>query len=368
LRERVERLKNVTFQKDLGSYYDKSMRVQKLASQISQTLEDAGVKVRAGIVHKAALLAKTDLTTELVKEFTELQGIVGGLYAKAQGLDPAIGDAIYDQYKPESMEDAVPRTLEGAVLSIADKADSIIGMFYLGLHPSGSKDPFALRRQANGILRIIAGHKLPITFSDLERSAVLGYNGTPLEARFAGHLVGGEGDLARFFRERVEFYLRDVRGFAYDTVRAVIAAGSDDVVDAVARAEALTKIRGNPDFEAITAAFIRIKGILGQAREKRFHVRSAFQYEHNDPDEQKQLAVNAESTKNLFERFRAERDYLGALIQLSALRPRVDEFFDRVMVMVPEDEIRSNRLALFQKLMDDFSSIADFSEIVTEKK
>ena len=128
LRERVPDLKKVTFQKDLGSYYDKTMRVQKLASLISQSLEDAGVKVRPGIVHKAALLAKTDLTTELVKEFTELQGIVGGLYARAQQLDPnlnddnrnAIATTIYEQYKPQSMEDRIPRTFEGAVLSIAD--------------------------------------------------------------------------------------------------------------------------------------------------------------------------------------------------------------------------------------------------------
>ena len=174
LRERTTWLKHVTFQKDLGSYYDKTKRVQEFCRRLSATLKNSGVlgmdKVRSGIIHKAAYLAKTDLTTELVKEFTELQGIVGGLYARAQVLDPdmksdareAIAVAIYDQYKPESMEDSVPRSVEGAVLSIADKADTIIGMFYLGLHPSGSKDPFALRRQANGIIRIIAEHKLPI--------------------------------------------------------------------------------------------------------------------------------------------------------------------------------------------------------------
>jgi glycyl-tRNA synthetase beta chain len=157
LRDRVNMLKAVTFQKDLGSYYDKTMRVQKLSSLICEVLRDAGTMVRPGVAFKAALLAKTDLTTELVKEFTELQGIVGGLYAKVQELDPilpkataeAIGDAIYDQYKPESMDDDVPHTLEGAVLAIADKADSIAGMFALGLQPTGSKDPFALRGQWN---------------------------------------------------------------------------------------------------------------------------------------------------------------------------------------------------------------------------
>src|SRR5437016_4343292 len=137
-------LKQVTFQRDLGSYYDKTMRVQRLASWLCEVLRQAGVTVRPGVVHKAACLAKADLTTELVKEFTELQGIVGGLYARVQQLDPdlpeatrfAIADAIYDHYKPQSMEDSVPRTIEGALLSIADKTDNITGMFALGLQPT----------------------------------------------------------------------------------------------------------------------------------------------------------------------------------------------------------------------------------------
>ena len=149
LRERATWLKNVTFQKDLGSYYDKVLRVQRVCSWLCEKVRQGGIAVRPGVVHKAALLAKTDLTTELVKEFTELQGIVGGLYARVQELDPdlkadareAVAIAIYDHYKPESMEDSVPRTVEGAVLSIADKADSIAGMFALGLQPTGSKDP-----------------------------------------------------------------------------------------------------------------------------------------------------------------------------------------------------------------------------------
>ncbi len=189
LRQRVEMLKAVTFQKDLGSYFDKTMRVQKLGSLISEAIRNAGMPVRSGVVFKAALLAKTDLTTELVKEFTELQGIVGGLYAKVQQLDPilpaataeAIGDAIYDQYKPESMDDRVPRSVEGAVLAIADKADSIAGMFALGLQPTGSKDPFALRRAANGIVKIIAEHKLPLPISKLFSDARAEYAGSEAE-------------------------------------------------------------------------------------------------------------------------------------------------------------------------------------------
>src|SRR5579864_1132214 len=154
---RVEMLKAVTFQKDLGSYFEKSERTYTLASQIVGWVTGSGVPLNQPAILQAARLAKTDLTTELVKEFTELQGVVGGLYAKEQGHSQAVADAVYDHYKPESMEDDVPRTLEGAVLSLADKADSIAGMFALGLIPSGSKDPFALRRQANGIIKTIVG-------------------------------------------------------------------------------------------------------------------------------------------------------------------------------------------------------------------
>src|SRR5258708_16266671 len=147
--------------------------MQRLCSWLSEIIKQSGMAVRPGVIHKAACLAKSDLTTELVKEFTELQGIVGGLYARVQELDPtlpeptrlAIADAIYDHYKPESTEDAVPRSLEGAVLSVGDKADTIAGMFSLGLVPSGSKDPFALRRQANAIVKVIAEKKMPFLLS-----------------------------------------------------------------------------------------------------------------------------------------------------------------------------------------------------------
>src|SRR5438477_5657958 len=176
--------------------------------------------VRPGVVHKAACLSKADLTTELVKEFTELQGIVGGLYARIQQLDPdlpeatrlAIADAIYDHYKPESMEDSVPRTTEGAVLSIADKADSIAGMFALGLQPTGSKDPFALRRQANGIVKTIAEHKLPLNLSQLFEYAREAYRGSAAVKKFSASVDYADA-LRSFFRERLEFYLRDVLGF-----------------------------------------------------------------------------------------------------------------------------------------------------------
>src|SRR5579863_5004241 len=274
LRERTAWLKNVTFQKDLGTYYEKTKRVQRLSSWLCEIIRHSGMPIRPGIVHKAASLAKTDLTTELVKEFTELQGIVGGLYASVQELDSgmpdatrqAIAQAVYDQYKPESMEDSVPRSIEGAILSIADKADSIAGMFALGLQPTGSKDPFALRRQANGIVKTIAEKKLPLSLSQLFADAREVYRGSAAEGKFANDLDYA-GALRTFFRERLEFHLRDALGFKYDVVNAVLAAGSDDVVDAVARAEAVTRVRPSADFESISIAFKRIKNILRQASE-----------------------------------------------------------------------------------------------------
>lgn len=375
LRDRVSMLKHVTFQKDLGSYFDKAQRTQRLASWISESIRQRGVPIRPGVVHKAACLAKTDLTTELVKEFTELQGVVGGLYARVQQLDEglpeatrfAIADAIYDQYKPESMEDSVPRTIEGAVLSIADKADSIAGMFALGMIPSGSKDPFALRRQANGIVKIIAEHKLPVRLSHLFRDARTAYRGTQAEGKFSAQVDFGSA-IRDFFRERVEFYLRDALRFAYDVVNAVLAADADDIVDAVARAEAVAKVRPSADFESISVAFKRAKNILRQAREAGKQPAAAVEASLLTEESEKNLASLIPEAATKVEKLRGERNYEPALIEISKLRPAVDKFFDKVMVMVEDESIRANRLALLQALVNEFSTIADFSEIVTEGK
>ena len=375
LRERTVWLKNVTFQKDLGSYYEKTKRVQRLCSWLCETLRQRGVQVRPGIVHKAASLAKTDLTTELVKEFTELQGIVGGLYASVQELDTgmpdatrqAIAQAIYDQYKPESMDDSVPRSVEGAVLSIADKADSIAGMFALGLQPTGSKDPFALRRQANGIVKTIAEKKLTFRLAELFADAREVYRGSPAERKFSGE-IDYAGALRAFFRERLEFYLRDVLGFKYDVVNAVLAAGSDDAVDAITRAEAVTKVRPSADFESISVAFKRIKNILRQAAETGKQVAPAIDANAFQEAAEKELAAQIPRAVETVDAFRAQGDYEHALIEISKLRPAVDRFFDKVMVMVDDERVRANRLALLQSLLKEFSTIADFSEIVTEGK
>jgi glycyl-tRNA synthetase beta chain len=374
LRDRIELLKNVTFQKDLGSYYEKTIRVQRLASWLAEIVKQAGTPIRPGVLHKAALLAKADLTTELVKEFTELQGIVGGLYAQVQPLDEdlrpevqaEVAKAIYDHYKPESMEDDVPRTIESAVLSIADKSDSIAGMFALGLIPSGSKDPFALRRQANGIVKTIAEYKLPFRLSEIMNDARVRYRFSAAEKKFSN--PDYTSSVRVFFRERMEFFLKEAHGYAYDVVNAVLAADSDDVVSAAARAKAVSNVRGSADFESISVAFKRIKNILRQAEENRRQIASQVNPAKLQEQSEKELAAMLPEAARAVEALRAAGRYEEALAQIASLRPAVDRFFDNVMVMVEDEQLRANRLALLQTLVKEFSTIADFSEIVTEGK
>jgi len=353
LKKRMKLLENVTFQKELGSYAAKATRVRELALGLAEIVTARGGRVDVVGLDEAASLAKTDLTTELVKEFTELQGVVGGLYAKAQGVSAAASDAIYDQYLPESMEDAVPRTVEGAVLSIADKADTISGMFGLGMEPTGSKDPFALRRAANGIVKILAESvpALPLTLSEVAGRAT---ENEAIEARVRAFLV-----------ERLEFYLREAKGQAYDAVKAVLAAGSDDVRDAIARAEAVSAVRGSADFEAVSAAFKRMKNILAQAQEKGESYDSAADAGKGVHPAQGALAAAAAEVGRNVDSLSAGHEYVSALEAVATLRPQVDGFFDQVMVMDPDAEIRRGRLALLASIVKSFSGIADFSEIVT---
>jgi glycyl-tRNA synthetase beta chain len=375
LLERLELLKHVTFQKDLGSYFDKTQRVQRLCSWLSEILKQNGVTVRPGVIHKAACLSKTDLTTELVKEFTELQGIVGGLYARAQQLDStlpeatryAIADAIYDHYKPESTDDDVPRSLEGSVLSVGDKADTIAGMFALGLVPSGSKDPFALRRQANAIVKVVAEKKLPLRLGELMRDARAGYQGSEAEKKFVADGKFSES-VATFLRERLEFYLKDVCGYAYDVVKAVLGADAEDVVDALQRAEAVKQVLHMPEFQAIGAACKRMRNILRQAEEKEIVAAATFDSLPDSAPEEKNLAAYVDVNGAKVEALRKKKNYGEALMLLSTAREPVDAFFDKVMVMVEDPKVRANRLALLRTLLKEFSTIADFSEIVTEGK
>jgi glycyl-tRNA synthetase beta chain len=348
--DRVESLKNVTFQKELGSYHWKTEENRHVAYNLAQKLNsDYNISFNLFPVTTAVNLAKTDLTTELVKEFTELQGVIGGLYAKAQGLGDDIAIAIYDQYKPASTEDSIPRNREGQLLGLADRIQTIAAMFGIGNAPTGSKDPFALRRAANAIVKILAESGLPLTLADVVGSS--GVEGT------------NRDQVAAFLRERLSFYLKDVRGFAYDVVSAVLAAGADDVRDAIARAEALTAARGSEDFLAVSAAFKRIKNILRQAEEKGFAIGSPKDVKL--AAEAQQLADAAAALVPVVANLRQQRAYGEALAAIATLRPVVDAFFDKVMVLDNDPAIRGANLGLIDEVLRGFSGIADFSEIVT---
>lgn len=351
LMERVELLKSVTFQKELGSYWDKTEANLRVAGHVADVVVERGVKLDKAAVHKAVRLAKADLTTDLVKEFTELQGVVGGLYARAQGLGEPVSQAIYWQYSPAGIDDPVPPTAEGQVLGLADRFQTISAMFGIGLEPTGSKDPFGLRRAGNGIVKILAESSLPLLISDLEQAVPQG--------------KGTDAKLTEFLRERVEFYLREVRGFAYDVVNAVLAAGFDDVRDAIARAEALSAVRGSDDFAAISAAFKRMKNIVRQAREKSESPSDSVKADVLAESAERGLYEHAARLAPAVEKLRAASEYREALEQIATLRPHVDLFFDKVMVMVDDAAVRRNRLALIASVLGNFSSIADFSEIVS---
>jgi glycyl-tRNA synthetase beta chain len=347
--DRVESLKNVTFQKELGSYHWKTEESLDVVRALLRVLNENHIWPDEAGTLKAVELAKVDLTTELVKEFTELQGVIGGLYAQAQGHSETVWLAIYDQYKPASTDDAIPPTPEGQILGLADRIQTITAMFGIGNAPTGSKDPFALRRAANAIVSILAESGLPLTLSDVIAAS--------------GAESANEAQVAAFLRERLHFYLKDVRGFAYDVVNATLAAGADDVRDAIARAEALTGARESADFAAIAAAFKRIKNILRQAEEKGFAVQA-------DPGaalstEARQLADAAALLAPEVAALRKLRFYGQALEAIAALRPAVDAFFDKVMVLDPDPAVRGANLAVIKEVLDGFRGIADFSEIVT---
>jgi glycyl-tRNA synthetase beta chain len=368
--DRVESLKNVTFQKELGSYYWKMEECLEVARFLSSEIYDAGVDHDNEALFQAVRLAKTDLTTELVKEFTELQGVIGGLYARAQGLSEIVAKAIYEQYIPASTEDSIPSTVEGQLLGLADRIQTITAMFGIGNAPTGSKDPFALRRAANAIVSILAESGLPLNLSDVIDASAVGIvdshpGGKDRDAARMGHPDRGatRDQVAAFLRERLQFFLKDVRGFAYDVVNAVLAAGADDVRDAIARAEALTEARESADFAAISAAFKRIKNILRQAEEKGFPRGSASDVKL--APEAQELADAAAKLAPEVALLRDERNYAEALAAIATLRPTVDAFFDKVMVLDPDEKVRGAHLGLIASVLAGFSGIADFSEIVT---
>ncbi len=329
LEDRLEDLKHVTFQAALPAptYYDKTLRIEALVAELGGGAEAL----------RAARLSKCDLTTGMVKEFTELQGVMGGLYARHQGEPEKVWSAVYDQYRPASMEEAIPRTREGQIVSLADKLDTLRECFRAGLIPSGSKDPFALRRAAQGVVKILAEGELLLPLAET-------------------------GPLQGFFLDRVKYYFRDVLGYKYDEVNAVLASGWERLPDVKLRLDAVKEIRPTENFEPLAASFKRIRNILKQA-----------EFTAAGPVEAALLEEAPE--KILFEQATAVRDaivaapvsYRQALEAIASLRPAVDHFFDKVLVNSQDARVRANRLTLLSNLYTEFSTIADFSEIVTTK-
>ena len=323
--DRVDDLAKVTFQAKLGSYKEKTDRVVALVKELGG---DANAQ-------RAALLSKCDLTTEMVKEFTDLQGVVGGLYAKAQGEPQPVWRAIYEHYKPLSMEDSIPSTREGQIVALADKLDTLRECFKIGMAPTGSKDPFSLRRAAQGVIKILAEARLDKFEYDLDQLA--------------------SGELLEFLVDRAKYYFRDIRGFKYDEVNAV---RSSNVADVQQRLEALSQVRSTENFEPLAASFKRIRNILIQAK---FGVSQPLDVGLLEPGPEADLYAAYQRTWAATE----GAPYLNALHAIASMRPTVDLFFDKVMVNVPDPRIRANRLTLLHQLLTEFSTIADFSEIVT---
>ena len=326
-------------------------------------------------------LCKCDLTAQMVQEFTELQGIVGGLYAKVQGEPEEVSVAIYDHYLPLGAEGASPRTLVGAVVSLADKMDSVVAGFVAGYEPSGSSDPFALRRQANGIIKVLLEKMISIDLKDSINKALdvlemqhieeLAADYFPGVAQAQKALIAEWGTLRQkvharvldFFAERLRYYFESLRGFRYDTVRAVLATGSTRPADALARAEAMEALRGGEDFEALSAAAKRIRNILAKSVTAADWQAGEVVVELLSEPQEKDLYDAYGKIAEEVERRISGRDYRGALEEISTLRPAVDRFFDKVLVMAEDREVRQNRLRLLKKLDDLFSGIAHFAEI-----
>ena len=363
LEDRVLKLAGVTFQQKLGTMEKKQQRIRKLASMIATSVRPQDYELKQ-TCERAADLCKADLLTGVVGEFPELQGIMGGEYAKHDGESEAVSQAIREQYLPRSIEGELPKTIAGQVLSLADRLDSVAAFFYVGLVPTGSEDPFALRRNATAIVRIILESNLRIDvgiFVDAARQLVIaeGFKG--------GQDSGPEGRrrMTEFIFERVRHYGKVVHALRDDVIEAVLKPAHDktlDLVDLVLRMKALESVTTKPEFDPLIVGFKRAHRLVEKEKWDRKPVDKA-RFEH--PTESAlYLAIAEERSKMLSAMTRG--DYGQALDSLVRLKPAIDAFFTAVMVNAEDPAIRSNRLSLLQEVDDFFNSFADFSQIVVQ--
>jgi glycyl-tRNA synthetase beta chain len=361
----LPKLQKVTYESRLGSYFDKVERVRAIARWLTEQWYSLGMmQAHVADADRAAELAKCDLATEMVREFTELQGVVGGLYARAQGESEEIADAVYDHYRPVGLDDPIPRNLTGCAVAVADKLDSIVGCFSVGVVPTGSSDPYALRRAALGIVKIILEKKVYVSLPLVIGAATKALLVHPPRKSVTAEQ---EAQILEFLLERARFMFREKSGYAYDEVNAVLRAGSDDLVDVEKRLRALKSIRKSKNFEPLAVSFKRIRKILEKANLPESELQLVNK-ELFEKDAEKQLYAAVRKAAGKVGEDKRAGKYQEALEEIAALRRVVDQFFVDVMVMAEDEAVRKNRLALLAELLREFTTIADFSELAGDEK
>jgi glycyl-tRNA synthetase beta chain len=363
LADYLPKLERVTYESRLGSYRDKVERIRSLARWLCEQWYNLGLaQAHVSDADRAAELAKCDLATEMVREFPELQGVVGGLYSKAQGEPDAVSDAVYDHYRPVGLDDPIPRNLIGCAVALADKLDSIVGCFAVGVVPTGSSDPFALRRAGLGIVKIILEKKLPLSLVDVIAAAAKALHANPPKRQVTPEQ---EKQVLEFLLERAKFVFREREGLGYDEVNAVFRASAEDLVDARRRLDALRTIRKSKNFEPLAVSFKRIRKILEKAATSPGDGQ-AVKADLFEGEAERALHSSMHAAIPRVNELKRAGKYKEALEVIAALRPDVDRFFDQVMVMAEDAAVRTNRLALLGELLREFTTIADFSEMAGE--
>ena len=363
--DRVEKLKGVLFQAKLGTMHEKISRVKILAEYLADTITTQGISAEDTSrlkqwASRAAYLCKSDLVSHVVVEFPKLQGVMGRVYAAKAGEPEAVAAAIEEHYRPTQSGGQLPVTTTGALVSIADKMDSICGCFSVGLTPTGASDPYALRRQGVGIIQILKDKGFGFSLKALIRKSLSLFVSADEE-----RVTEAVEAVYTFLCNRMAHLLAE-EGYAKDIVAAVIRAGAEDVPDLWKRAEALQAFKSQPDFEPLAAGFKRVVNIIRRADANDLAVahkgvkQALFQH-----SSEAALNDRYEQSKTTVERHIAQGDYHKALLAMAGLRDAVDAFFEDVMVMAPEDDLRCNRLALLNHIGDLFGSMADFSQITT---
>ncbi len=350
LEDRAEELKEVVFHAKLGTSWEKVERFTALAEWLADRL----CPDKKETVRRAALLCKADLVSGMVGEFPELQGIMGRAYARLQGEPEEVAQAIYEHYLPNKAGGPLPEGMEGTVISIADKIDTIVGCFGVGLLPTGTADPFALRRQTLGIIRIVLEKGLRFSLPELIAQAI-----PLLKSKMTEPEETVTAGVLEFFKGRLHHHLVSQEGFAPDIVDAALAAGIDDLVDAVTRVRALAAFTERPDFESLAVAFKRVGNIIKDGEEGPVRP-DLFQ-----ADAEKNLYAAYSETAKVVEDHLARGNYDEALSQIAGLREAIDAFFDQVLVMDKDEAIRKNRLALLTAIHHLFTQIEDFRKVHT---